>query len=105
MTAWCLKLPYLSKLRRNSAGADFQSVRKPTNHIRTAPPESRLRVQGGNINALDAPPTSIVRKITQPCYITWGSLIFLSLLVGGASDPFMLPLCMFSCKSSRLNLK
>ena len=29
-----LRLSYLSKLRRDSVGADFQSARKPTNHIR-----------------------------------------------------------------------
>jgi len=28
---------YLSKLRRDSVGADFQSVRKLTNHIRATP--------------------------------------------------------------------
>ena len=35
---------YLSKLRRNSVGADFQSVRKLTNYICAKPPESRLRL-------------------------------------------------------------
>jgi len=35
--------PYLSRLRRDSVGADFQSVRKLTNYICAAPPESRLR--------------------------------------------------------------
>jgi len=33
---------YLSKLRRDSVGADFQSVRKLTNYICAKPPESRL---------------------------------------------------------------
>ena len=33
---------YLSKLRRDSVGADFQSVRKLTNYVCAKPPESRL---------------------------------------------------------------
>jgi hypothetical protein len=33
---------YLSRLRRDSVGADFQSVRKLTNYICAKPPESRL---------------------------------------------------------------
>jgi len=36
--------PYLSKLRRDSVGADFQSVRKLTNYVCVAPPVSRLSV-------------------------------------------------------------
>ena len=36
------KAHYLSKLRRDSVGADFQSVRKLTNYICAKPPESRL---------------------------------------------------------------
>ena len=39
-----LKPRYLSKLRRDSVGADFQSVRKLTNYVCAAPPESRLSV-------------------------------------------------------------
>jgi len=35
---------YLSKLRRDSVGADFQSVRKLTNYVCDAPPVSRLSV-------------------------------------------------------------
>ena len=35
---------YLSKLRRDSVGADFQSVRKLTNYVCAKPPESRLSV-------------------------------------------------------------
>ena len=35
---------YLSKLRCDSVGADFQSVRKLTNYVCAAPPESRLSV-------------------------------------------------------------
>ena len=34
---------YLSKVRRDSVGADFQSVRKLTNYVCAKPPESRLR--------------------------------------------------------------
>ena len=34
--------PYLSKLRRDSVGADFQSVRKLTNYVCAKPPELRL---------------------------------------------------------------
>ena len=34
---------YLSKLRRDSIGADFQSVRKLTNYVCAKPLESRLR--------------------------------------------------------------
>ena len=34
---------YLSRLRRDSVGADFQSVRKLTNYVCAKPPESRLR--------------------------------------------------------------
>ena len=34
--------PYLSRLRRDSIGADFQSVRKLTNYVCAKPPESRL---------------------------------------------------------------
>ena len=34
---------YLRKLRRDSVGAAFQSVRKLTNYVCAAPPESRLR--------------------------------------------------------------
>jgi len=37
------KLAYLSKLRRDSVGADFQSVRKLTNYIYAKPLELRLR--------------------------------------------------------------
>jgi len=37
-------LYYLSKLRRDSVGADFQSVRKLTNYVCVKPPESRLSV-------------------------------------------------------------
>ena len=37
-------LPYLSKLRRDSVGADFQSVRKLTNYVCATPLESRLSV-------------------------------------------------------------
>ena len=33
---------YLSKLRRDSVGADFQSVCKLTNYVCAKPPESRL---------------------------------------------------------------
>jgi len=33
---------YLSKLRRDSIGADFQSVRKLTNYVCAKPLESRL---------------------------------------------------------------
>ena len=33
---------YLSRLRRDSVGADFQSVRKLTNYVCAKPPESRL---------------------------------------------------------------
>jgi hypothetical protein len=33
---------YLSKLRRDSVGADFQSARKLTNYVSAAPSESRL---------------------------------------------------------------
>ena len=36
------ELSYLSKLRRDSVGADFQSVRKLTNYVCAKPPESRL---------------------------------------------------------------
>jgi len=36
---------YLSKLRRDSVGADFQSVRKLTNYVCAAPLESRLSVR------------------------------------------------------------
>ena len=39
-----LKPRYLSKLRRDSVGADFQSVRKLTNYVCAAPSESRLSV-------------------------------------------------------------
>jgi len=35
---------YLSKLRRDSVGADFQSVRKLTNYVCAKPPELRLSV-------------------------------------------------------------
>jgi len=35
---------YLSKLRRDSVGPDFQSVRKLTNYVCAKPPESRLSV-------------------------------------------------------------
>ena len=35
---------YLSKFRHDSIGADFQSAVKLANHIRAAPPESRLRL-------------------------------------------------------------
>ena len=35
---------YLSRLRRDSVGADFQSVRKLTNYICAKPPESRVRL-------------------------------------------------------------
>ena len=35
----------------------------------------------------------MVHKITWPCYVTWGSLIFPSIIAGGASEPFMLPPC------------
>ena len=35
---------YLSKLRRDSVGADFQSVHKLTNYVCAAPPESCLSV-------------------------------------------------------------
>ena len=34
----------LSKLRRDSVGADFQSVRELTNYIYAAPPESRPKL-------------------------------------------------------------
>ena len=34
---------YLSKLRRDSVGSDFPSVRKLTNYVCAKPPESRLR--------------------------------------------------------------
>ena len=37
-----LASPYLSRLRRDSVGADFQSVRKLTNYVCAKPPESRL---------------------------------------------------------------
>ena len=36
------QLVYLSRLRRDSVGADFQSVRKLTNYVCTKPLESRL---------------------------------------------------------------
>ena len=36
------KIRYLSRLRRDSVGADFQSVRKLTNYVCAKPPESRL---------------------------------------------------------------
>jgi hypothetical protein len=49
------------------------------------------RVQGGNINGSDAHPASTVNKITWPCYVTLDSLISSPILVGWASDPFMLP--------------
>ena len=39
-----LRHPYLSKLRRDSVGSDFQLVRKLTNYICAKPPESRLSV-------------------------------------------------------------
>ena len=39
-----LALSYLRGLRRDSVGADFQSVRKLTNHVCAKPPESRLSV-------------------------------------------------------------
>ena len=35
---------YLSKLRRDSVGADFQSVRKLTNYVYATPPELHLSV-------------------------------------------------------------
>ena len=35
---------YLSKLRRDSVGPDFQSVRTLTNYVCAKPPESRLSV-------------------------------------------------------------
>ena len=46
------------------------------------------------MNGSDAPHASTVHKITKPCYITWGSLICLSILAGGASEALMLPSCM-----------
>ena len=39
-----LQRGYLSKLRRDSVGVDFQSVRKLTNYVCAKPPESRLSV-------------------------------------------------------------
>jgi hypothetical protein len=38
----CVPLRYLSRLRRDSVGPDFQLVRKLTNYICAKPPESRL---------------------------------------------------------------
>jgi hypothetical protein len=43
-TIICRGQCYLSRLRRDSVGADFQSVRKLTNYICAKPPESRLRL-------------------------------------------------------------
>ena len=54
-------------------------------------------VQGGNINALNAPPASTVNKITWSCYITLDSLISLPVLVGGVSEALMLPPCTVLC--------
>ena len=39
---------YLSKLRRDSIGADFQSVRKLTNYVCAKPLESPLRLFSNN---------------------------------------------------------
>jgi len=43
-SGWKMYTIYLSKFRRDSVGADFQSVRKLTNYICAKLPESHLSV-------------------------------------------------------------
>src|ERR1700723_3664542 len=57
-------------------------------------------IQGGNMNGSDAPPASIVNKITWSRYVTLDSLIFYSVLAG--SEALMLPPCTFSKLGSRV---
>ena len=55
---------------------------------------SLFYLQGGNINASDAPPASTAEDISES-KVTWqDQVILFTILAGGASDPFMLPPCM-----------
>ena len=47
------------------------------------------------MNGSDAHPASMVNKIIWSCYVTLDSLISSPVLAEWASDPFMLPPCMY----------
>jgi hypothetical protein len=47
------------------------------------------------MNGSHVPPASALNEITWSCYVALDWLIFSPVLVGGPSDPFMLPPCTY----------